>query len=126
MAGKLVLLVEPDEVLAKIYAQALCSKKYEVIHVTGAQAAVIAADDNRPDLVICELQLIGHSGIEFLYEFRSYADWQKVPVIVLTSVPPTEFSGSRDGLKEQLGVGNYLYKPATSLAQMLRIVEETL
>lgn len=124
MSGKLVLLVEPDVVLGEIYAKALKSRAYIVKHVTGAQEAVIAADDSRPDLVICELQLVGHSGIEFLYEFRSYSDWQDIPVIVLSSVPPLEFNGSRNGLKEQLGVDIYLYKPSTSITEMLRVVDE--
>lgn len=124
MAGKLVLLVEPDQVLGDIYAKALRAKGYRVVHVTGAQDAVMAADDSCPDIVICELQLVGHSGIEFLYEFRSYTDWQSVPVIVLTSVPPIEFNGSRNGLKDQLGVDSFLYKPATSVTQLLRTIDE--
>lgn len=126
MSDKRVLLVEPDVVLGEIFAKALEAKGYVVERVAGAQEAVIAADDNRPDLVICELQLVGHSGIEFLYEFRSYADWQDIPVIVLSTVPPLEFNGSRIGLKEQLGVETYLYKPATSIAEMLRVVGEAI
>lgn len=126
MAGKIVLIVEPDNVLGDIYKKALESRGYLVKHVVGAQDAVIAADDNCPDLVLCELQLVGHSGIEFLYEFRSYPDWQDVPVIVLSSVPPLEFNSSRNGLREQLGVGTYLYKPSTSIAQLLRVVEEAI
>lgn len=126
MSKKLVLLIEPDTILGEIYEKAFTVKGYEVKHVFGAQDAVIAADDKNPDIVLCELQLVGHSGIEFLYEFRSYTDWQMVPVIVLSTVPPIEFSGSQNGLKEQLGIDAYLYKPTTTLAQILRTIDDTL
>ncbi|HEX7368327.1 MAG TPA: hypothetical protein VF261_01570, partial [Candidatus Saccharimonadales bacterium] len=81
-------------------------------------------DAAAPDLVILEMQLVSHSGVEFLYEFRSYPEWQRVPVLVHSVVPPGEFQGSRQLLCEHLGVERYLYKPRTSLAKLLRTVDE--
>jgi response regulator RpfG family c-di-GMP phosphodiesterase len=80
------------------------------------------ADRFQPDLVVIELQLVEHSGIEFLYEFRSYPDWQDVPVIVQSQVPPREFNASIQLLKDELGIKEYLYKPQTTLKQLLRSV----
>ncbi len=90
-----VLLVEPDKLLARSYAGALRQAGYEVDTCVGAQAAISAADEHKPDVVILELQLVQHSGAEFLYEFRSYADWLAVPVILLTNTPPGDLAGSR-------------------------------
>ena len=118
-----VLLVEPDQVLAKIYNQALRQAGYKVTHVFYAQQAVEAADKKAPNVVICEIQLISHSGIEFLYEFRSYGDWRNIPVLILSSVPPLEFSRSLKGLSEDLGVTKYLYKPKTNLAELISAVD---
>lgn len=118
-----VLLIEPDRLLAKTYLQALESAGHTVQVCATAQTAVFCADDTKPDAVIMELQLVGHSGIEFLYEFRSYADWQEVPVIVATNVPAGEFSGSWQLLKKELGVGSYFYKPLLSLKTLLAAVE---
>lgn len=73
-----------------------------------------------------ELQLVGHSGIEFLYEFRSYPDWQNVPLIIHTHVPPSEFAGARDLLMKELGAHTYLYKPHTSLKKLLGTIREAL
>jgi DNA-binding response OmpR family regulator len=114
-----ILLVEPDRVLAETYEQALTADGHEVTVAAGAQAAISAADSSRPDLVVLEMQLVEHSGIEFLYEFRSYAEWQAIPVIVHTAVPPSEFAGSRQILDQELGVNIYLYKTRTSLSQLL-------
>ena len=119
-----LLLVEPDRVLAKTYAEALLGAGHHVVAAATAQGAIQAADALVPDLVILELQLVEHSGIEFLYEFRSYVDWQDKPVIIQTHVPPAEFGGSRQLLKTELGVGAYLYKPHTSLRELLAHVSE--
>lgn len=117
-----ILLLEPDKVLADTYRSLLMSAGHKVVMCASAQAAIFAADDLQPDLVIMEMQLTGHSGIEFLYEFRSYDDWTDVPVIALTNVPAGEFNGSWDLLREQLGVKGYHYKPVTSLRTLLRAV----
>jgi DNA-binding response OmpR family regulator len=119
-----ILLIEPDYLLATTYGAALQTGGHELVVRAGAQSAVFAADETTPDLVILELQLIEHSGIEFLYEFRSYPDWQTVPVLILSHVPPAEFDASRDLLTRELGVQAYHYKPYTSLRRLLTAVNE--
>src|SRR5689334_12321215 len=114
-----ILLIEPDRVLAETYRQALLAGGHRVVCCASAQAGIISADQYLPDLIILELQLIEHSGIEFLYELRSYPDWQDIPVIVQTHVPPAEFSANRQLLRGQLGVRSYLYKPQTTLRELL-------
>lgn len=112
-----VLLIEPDKVLAATYAQALLSAGHQVTVVGSAQAAIDAADAHKPDLVVLELQLATHNGVEFLYEFRSYPEWQQVPVIAHTWVPRQ--TGIAEQLSQQLGVVAYHYKPQTSLHQLI-------
>ncbi len=121
-----ILLIEPDRLLAESYVQALQSAGHEVNAASGAQAAILAADAIRPDLVILELQLVEHSGIEFLYEFRSYPDWQNVPVLIQSHVPGAEFNDNWQLLKDELGVRDYLYKPRTSLSRLIASVNEHL
>lgn len=119
-----ILLLEPDHLLARTFCRALQAAGYAVDCCANAQAAIVAADTYRPDIVVMELQLVSHSGIEFLYEFRTYADWMTVPVIILTHVPPGEFGASRDVLMKELGVATYLYKPQTSLQKLVSSVNE--
>jgi DNA-binding response OmpR family regulator len=116
-----ILLLEPDKMLAKTYLSALNVAGHSVDVAATAQSAIGAADGTKPDIVVMELQLVSHSGVEFLYEFRSYTDWQDVPVIVLSHVPAAEFAASHDLLK-RLGVKLYLYKPQTSLKKLVRAV----
>jgi DNA-binding response OmpR family regulator len=119
-----IILIEPDRVLADTYRLAFESVGHRAVMCASAQSAIFAADEVKPDLVIMELQLIGHSGIEFLYEFRSYTEWQAVPVMLLTGVPAGEFADSWELLREELGVSAYYYKPLTSLQTLVRAINE--
>ncbi len=121
-----ILLIEPDRQLASTYAHALTQAAHTVQVSATAQDAIQSADETQPDLVLLELQLVAHGGVEFLYEFRSYADWQNIPVVILSYVPPGEFHKSASTLTKQLGVSAYCYKPRTSLKKLLQTVEGVL
>lgn len=128
IAGDLahILIVEPDRRLAAVYAAALARAGYSTDRCALAQDAISAADRRTPDLVLLELQLVAHGGIEFLYEFRSYIDWRTVPVVVVSHVPPTEFAGSRQLLHDRLGVRGYHYKPDLTLDALTNMVAAAL
>jgi DNA-binding response OmpR family regulator len=119
-----VLLLEPNTLLARTYADALEHAGFSVAYAATAQSAIDAADKQCPGLVVVELQLPAHSGVEFLHEFRSYPEWQSVPVIVLSVLPPVQLAAVQGSLERDLGVRAILYKPRTSLAQLLRAVRE--
>ncbi|GAC1498969.1 MAG: hypothetical protein NVS1B10_01200 [Candidatus Saccharimonadales bacterium] len=121
-----VLLIEPDRILAETYASYLSDSGYQVVACAGAQAAIIAADQTRPDIIILELQLIEHSGIEFLYELRSYPEWQDIPVVIHSWVPIIEFKDTWTALSDELNVHDYLYKPQVTMKKLESCIEKTL
>lgn len=116
-----ILLIEPDRILANNYRYALEQAGHSVNCQPSAQSAVHHADGERPDLVVLELQLPSHNGIEFLYEFRSYPEWRHIPVVVLSLVAEESIAGETK-LLEQLGVKRFLYKPQTKLYQLVAAV----
>lgn len=116
---KTVLLIEPNALLAQSYTQVLQRSGYRVMRAKGAQDAVHAADTATPDVVVLEIQLVAHSGIEFLHEFRSYAEWRDIPVLVVTNLPPASTEPLQGVLLNQLGVSSVLYKPQTSLRSLV-------
>jgi CheY-like chemotaxis protein len=119
-----ILMLEPDAVLAHQFTRALEHSGHSVRVTVSAQDAVYKVDEQIPDVVLVELQLVAHSGIEFLYELRSYTEWQDIPVIVHSCIPPTEFADSMELLSSRLGMREYLYKPQTSLRKLLSAVRE--
>jgi len=116
-----VLLIEPDKLQADAYAEALQRDGHTVARAVSAQVAVQQADEKMPDVVVLELQLPGHNGVEFLYEFRSYHEWLHIPVVVHTFVPLRELAQAAT-LAKELGVVRTLYKPATNLAALCAAV----
>ena len=121
-----ILLIEPNTLLAQTYAQAFARAGHSVALVRGAQSAIHAADAHAPDVVVLELQLPAHSGIEFLHEFRSYPEWNTVPVVVHTLITPPKLATAKAALARDLGVHQLLYKPQTSLQELLHAVRQVL
>ncbi len=119
-----ILLIEPNTLLARSYMAALDHAGHKVTHALSAQAAIHAADRQLPDVVVLELQLPMHGGLEFLHEFRSYAEWQDVPVIINTALPPPIIAKVKSLLVRDLGVGDVLYKPHATLQALLASIRE--
>jgi CheY-like chemotaxis protein len=119
-----VLLIEPDVVLARTYVQALQHAGHEVRHAVGAQDGVNVADGFPLDVVVLELQLAAHNGIEFLHEFRSYPEWGSIPVVINSNMSSAALAPVGAVLERDFGVTACLYKPRTSLEQLIRAVNQ--
>ncbi len=116
-----ILLIEPNTLISNQYVGYLSQQGHEITSVSDAQEAILAADKQAPDLVIMEPLLAAHSGIEFLYEFRSYSEWQNIPVIILSRVQAGKL-GLNDKNSKELKV-TALYKPEVSLQKLAAAVE---
>jgi two-component system KDP operon response regulator KdpE len=120
-----VLVLEPDRVVARCIADELTARRLSVSLATNADEAMTLADQQSPDLVIAELSIPGHSGSEFLYEFRTYSDWHAVPIVIFSSLKPSRtILASKDW--KLLAIQELLYKPDASLEYLGRSVESIL
>lgn len=90
---------------------------HEVRWARSAQTAVDAIDTEEPDVMILELQLGIHNGIELLYEIRSYPEWQNIPVVIYT-VNRRATDDTFDTTLQQLGVQAVYYKPSITPKQL--------
>lgn len=119
-----ILLIEPDTLLGSAYTRAVSDAGHTVDHASSGQHAVAMADMSPPSMVIMELQLPGQNGIAFLQEFRSYAEWAQVPVIFHTYVMPHGRGDVKEILRREYGVVDWLYKPSTTLQQLMDSVHK--
>ena len=117
-----ILLVEADKLLGDITSEALRRGGHQVYVAQSADQALQTLDDQSVDLIILDLQLPLHNGVEFLYDIRSYGDWQHKPVIIHSAIDRELFVTSP--ALHDLGVVTYLQKPYTSLAEICRAVED--
>ena len=105
-----LLIIEPDIVFGNNLVSFLNHQDFDCRLVTTAQKGIEAIDNFKPDMIILEIQLSVHSGIEFLYELRSYDDIKKCPVIVYTMLEKSVWGLGFVNLKLQLKVDQYLCK----------------
>jgi len=122
---KLVLLVEDDPWLRELYADTLRREEALTIFEAGtAQEALQLFNDHDIDLIVLDLFLPGHNGIEVLHELAVYGELA-VPVILLTTVTPSDLAADNERLKHY-GVVEYLYKPVVKPAGILTSVKKQL
>lgn len=108
---KKILLVEDDKWLSQMYGDAFeGASNISVDVAANADEVFELLDKNKYDLVLLDLFLPSHSGVELLHEIVSYEDTFQVPVMILSSVSPNETAMEKDRWVEY-GVVDYLYKP---------------
>ncbi len=123
--SKKLLLVEPDKVLANNVSQFFKKQGYQVSWASSAQSGIEKTDSFEPDVIVLDLQLGGHSGIEFLHELRSYGDWQDLPVVVYTSIH-SDALGGEELAKTGLTIAAYIHKPRAGLKKLASAVESAI
>jgi two-component system response regulator MprA len=99
-----VLVVEDDEEIADVVRRALRQAGHEVRTASDGVAALSAADEFVPDLVVLDLGLPRLDGVEVAQRLRSESD---VPILILTARAETDDRVS--GLDS--GADDYLVKP---------------
>jgi len=100
-----ILHIEDDKTVAKSLSEILASKGFDIDTCTsGTTALKVLTGDAHYDMIICDSDLPGLSGLELVRRARSIARWRGTPIIML--------SGD-DCEKEawRAGVGAFLRKP---------------
>jgi DNA-binding response OmpR family regulator len=120
-----ILLLESDRQTANLTKLYFGQAGHQLSHYADPQSAVASADIMRPDIVIVDLLLASRSGVEFLYELRSYPEWQNIPVIATGHLPAAEIQAFQGSL-QQLKVAKYIQKQNSSLADLLAETERLL
>ncbi len=120
-----ILFIEPDRLLGANAKKILKHAGHDVDWHVDPQSAMNSADAAHPDIIILDVLLAGRSGLEFLYEFRSYPEWAQLPVIIYSNVSAEDFNAAGTGFKH-LGVAAYFYKPVTSINDLSKAIDQIL
>jgi len=107
VAGKKILLIEDNEVNRRLAGFLLRSQGYQVIEATTAQAAFDMIPNNRPDLIVMDIQLPGMDGLEATTKLKADPATANIPVIAVTSYA---MAGDRDRALAA-GCSGYVTKP---------------
>ena len=107
MDEKKILLVEDNEVNRRLAGFLLRSQGYQVIEATTAQVAFDMIPNNRPDLIVMDIQLPGMDGLEATTKLKAEPATANIPVIAVTSYA---MAGDRDKALAA-GCSGYVTKP---------------
>ena len=80
---KKILIIDDDEVFAKILVDSLSKEKYKVVHVVDGEEGLRLAQLENPDLILLDLVLPQMDGFEVLERIKNNESISKIPVIIL-------------------------------------------
>ena len=108
---KRVLVVEDNENNMKLICLVLEKHGYEPIQAFTGEEGVDKAIEERPDIILMDIQLPDVSGLEAVERIRMVDDMQEILIIAITSYA---MSGDRERMLD-VGFEGYFEKPIDPL-----------
>lgn len=112
------LIIDDDPVMRLFIAQTLSKRGHEVLVAGNGSEGIELMRNERPGLVLCDVQMEGVNGFNALEILRNDPLTATVPFILMTGTP--EPSGMRRGMS--LGADDFLTKPF-SVPELIAAVE---
>lgn len=81
----LILVADDDPDILELVTYKLENSGYKVIPVPDGAEAIRCARESQPDLMILDVMMPFHSGIEVTIEIRNDSTLKNVPIILLTA-----------------------------------------
>jgi CheY-like chemotaxis protein len=103
----LIAVIDDDEAIRELIAAALRFEGYEVVEAEDGVAGLAMVRDDRPDLVVSDVNMPRMDGFAMLQALHADPAIQETPVILLTSLQERE--NVRTGMTS--GADDYLTKP---------------
>lgn len=113
---KRILAVDDTAIILTRITDAL-RNEYEVVTANSGTRALKYLQQEKPDLILLDIQMPNRDGIETLREIRTMRGLEDIPVIMLTGVEDknTVLESAR------LGIRDYILKPFSSEDLRVRI-----
>jgi DNA-binding response OmpR family regulator len=116
-----ILLAEDEQQIGDMVAFKLTNSGHQVVRAVDGEAALAAAERDRPDVIILDVMMPLVDGFAVLGRLKANPDLRTIPVIMLTAR-----GQERDVLSGlQAGAADYIVKPF-SLKELLARVEVAL
>jgi two-component system cell cycle response regulator DivK len=116
-----ILYVEDNEYNRKIVRQLLGRTSYRLIEALDGESGVAAAFEERPDLILMDVQLPKMSGLDATRLLQADPRTRHIPIVIITSFA---MSGDRERATAA-GAAGYLAKPY-SPRELLAMVRQFL
>ncbi|MDP2206073.1 MAG: response regulator [Alphaproteobacteria bacterium] len=118
---KKVLIVEDNELNMKLFEDLLGAHGYDTIKTRDGGQVLDIAREQKPDLIIMDIQLPEVSGLEVTQWLKSDHELRGIPVIAVTAFA---MKGDEDKIR-QGGCEDYVSKPI-SITDFIQVVQKHL
>ncbi len=118
----IILLVEDDPLLNKMYQTKLENEGYTVLKAEDGETGLKMALEQKVDFIILDMMMPRLSGLEVLTRLRQYPKGKDLPVVVLTNL--AERQKAEQAL--QLGAKEYLIKANLTPSEIVAKVKQYL
>lgn len=91
---KRVLIVDDDADFVRMIERMLDTplKHYQIDRAYSGREAVMVMSQRRPDLILLDLQMPNWDGFELVERLRASADWQDIPIIIISAQDEIDMS----------------------------------
>lgn len=115
--GDKIMVVEDDDLIAKLVTQRLGREGYEAVHYDNGADAWAAVQKSPMSLVLLDVRMPGMNGFELLGRLRDLPAYRECPIIMLTAM------GSESDIQRgfEMGADDYVIKPFSPIELMARI-----
>lgn len=113
-----ILIVEDDVMMQRVLRDTLKPEGFEVLTCGDGENALTRAPEDKPDLVILDMNLPGISGLDVCRALKANAATRHIPVLMLTG-EAKEVSLRVQSLDS--GADDYLFKPLGGKALLARV-----
>ena len=107
MAGELILIVEDNDINLRLARDVLQYHGFRTLEAMTAAEGITLATENRPDLILMDIQLPDMDGVSALQHLRAEPETKSIPVVALTAFV---LQADRDRLSAA-GFDGYVAKP---------------
>ncbi|MCF6157683.1 MAG: response regulator [wastewater metagenome] len=119
MSDKNVMVVEDNEKNRKLMRVILKANGYNVIEATTGEEALNLLKDQKPDIILMDIQLPGIDGITLVKHIKADATTNDIPIVAVTAYA---MKGDEQKILDA-GCNAYISKPINT-QELPRIVEK--
>jgi len=112
-----ILVVDDDQALREILKDILVAERYEVVDAADGEDALAKVHQERPDLIVTDLQMPNLDGLELLRKLRRDLSTCQIPVVFLTVIESLD----SEVQAMDMGADDYISKPVEKGRLLSRI-----
>ena len=117
---KKILVIDDEEILTATFVKLLEVAKYNVLVASRGEDAVIMAEEDSFDLIICDIRMPGQDGVKTIREIKNLRGRKDIPVIFITGYADEDLEKEANKLSPIA----YIYKPFDAF-KLLDLIKRT-